>query len=109
MAGKVLAAVRVAPGKTEIREFPMPEIREDSALLKMEVAGICGTDVKLYETPPSNNTPVIMGHGEYWPHRRGRPRVHQAQGIPGRRPRIRGALRHVRPMRVVQSGTVPPL
>src|SRR5438477_4789636 len=39
----------------------MPDIPEDSALLKMEVAGICGTDVKLYKTPPSN-VPVIMGH-----------------------------------------------
>src|SRR5437879_4433909 len=58
---KVLAAVRVGPGKTEIREFPMPQIPEDSALMKMEVAGICGTDVKLYKTPPSN-APVIMGH-----------------------------------------------
>ena len=58
---RVLAAVRVAPGTTEIREFPMPDIPEDSALLKMEVAGICGTDVKLYQHPPSN-APVIMGH-----------------------------------------------
>jgi threonine dehydrogenase-like Zn-dependent dehydrogenase len=57
----VLAAVRVAPSKTEIREFPMPEIPQDSALLKMEVAGICGTDVRLYREPPST-TPVIMGH-----------------------------------------------
>ncbi len=58
---EVLAAVRVGPGKTEIREFPMPEIPEDSALMKMEVAGICGTDVKLYQHPPSAE-PVIMGH-----------------------------------------------
>ena len=58
---EVLAAVRVGPGKTEIREFPMPEIPEDSALMKMEVAGICGTDVKLYQHPPSP-APVIMGH-----------------------------------------------
>ena len=57
----VLAAVRVAPSKTEIREFPMPDIAQDSALLKMEVAGICGTDVKLYREPPSS-APVIMGH-----------------------------------------------
>ncbi len=61
MTQKVLAAVRTAPSTTEIREFPMPEISEDSALLKMEVAGICGTDVKLYKTPPTN-APVIMGH-----------------------------------------------
>ena len=57
----VLAAVRVAPGKTEIREFPAPEISADSALLKMEVAGICGTDVKMYQEPPFT-APVIMGH-----------------------------------------------
>ena len=38
MAEKVLAAVRVAPGKTEIRDYPMPEIAEDAALMKMEVA-----------------------------------------------------------------------
>jgi threonine dehydrogenase-like Zn-dependent dehydrogenase len=61
VAEKVVAAVRVGPGKTEIREFPMPEIAEDAALMKMEVAGICGTDVKLYKKPPSN-APVIMGH-----------------------------------------------
>ena len=57
----VLAAVRVGPSKTEIREFPMPDIPTDGALLRMEVAGICGTDVKLYKTPPSSE-PVIMGH-----------------------------------------------
>jgi threonine dehydrogenase-like Zn-dependent dehydrogenase len=58
---EVLAAVRVGPGKTEVREFPMPEIPADSALMKMEVAGICGSDVKLYQHPPSP-APVIMGH-----------------------------------------------
>jgi threonine dehydrogenase-like Zn-dependent dehydrogenase len=61
MTKKVLAAVRTAPSTTEIREFPMPEIGEDEALMKMEVAGICGTDVKLYKTPPTK-APVIMGH-----------------------------------------------
>jgi threonine dehydrogenase-like Zn-dependent dehydrogenase len=57
----VLAAVRTGPAKTEIREYPMPDIPEDAALMKMEVAGICGTDVKLYRTPPTP-APVIMGH-----------------------------------------------
>ena len=61
VAEKVRAAVRTGPSKTEFREYPMPDIAEDSALLKMEVAGICGTDVKLYAHPPSN-APVIMGH-----------------------------------------------
>ncbi len=39
----------------------MPEIPADGALMKMEVAGICGTDVKLYKTPPTKDH-VIMGH-----------------------------------------------
>ena len=59
MAEKVLAAVRVATAKTEIREYPMPDVPEDGALMKMEVAGICGTDVRLYHEPP-NNKPTIM-------------------------------------------------
>jgi threonine dehydrogenase-like Zn-dependent dehydrogenase len=58
---QVLAAVRTGPSTTEVREFPMPKIPADAALMKMEVAGICGTDVKLYKTPPSDE-PVIMGH-----------------------------------------------
>ncbi len=57
----VLAAVRTGPSRTELQEFPMPEIRDDAALLRVEVGGICGTDVKLYKTPPSGE-PVIMGH-----------------------------------------------
>ena len=61
MVEKVLAAVRTAPSKTEILEYPMPDIPEDAALLKMEVAGICGTDVKLYGSPPTKSH-VIMGH-----------------------------------------------
>jgi len=61
MTQNVLAAVRTGPSKTEFQEFPTPEISADSALLKMEVAGICGTDVKFYKTPPTTR-PVIMGH-----------------------------------------------
>ncbi|WP_164207135.1 zinc-dependent alcohol dehydrogenase [[Micrococcus luteus] ATCC 49442] len=65
MSEKVLAAVRVAPGTTEMREFDRPNIDDQSALLRIEVAGICGTDVKLYSQPPrtaATQGPVIMGH-----------------------------------------------
>lgn len=61
MASTVAAAVRTGPSQTEIREFPMPDVPEEGALLRMEVAGICGTDVKLYAKPPTA-APVIMGH-----------------------------------------------
>lgn len=58
---RVLAAVRTAPNTTELRDLPLPELSDDSALLKVEVAGICGTDVKMYSKPPFDE-PVIMGH-----------------------------------------------
>jgi threonine dehydrogenase-like Zn-dependent dehydrogenase len=61
MGEHVLAAVRTGPGTTELREFPMPGIPDDAALLRVEVAGICGTDVKMYGKPPFPG-PVIMGH-----------------------------------------------
>jgi threonine dehydrogenase-like Zn-dependent dehydrogenase len=61
MAEHVLAAVRTAPTTTELREFAMPEIPDDGALMKVEVAGICGTDVKMY-AKPAIEAPVIMGH-----------------------------------------------
>ncbi|MGA5796986.1 zinc-dependent alcohol dehydrogenase [Streptomyces cellulosae] len=65
MTETVLAAVRTAPATTELRQFAMPQLDADSALLKVEVAGICGTDVKLYKNPPTTRAtqgPVIMGH-----------------------------------------------
>ena len=61
MTETVLAAVRTAPRTTELREFPLPTIPADGALLKMQVAGICGTDVKMYAQPVIE-APVIMGH-----------------------------------------------
>jgi threonine dehydrogenase-like Zn-dependent dehydrogenase len=61
VAERVLAAVRTAPSTTEIRDFALPDVPPDGALLKVEVAGICGTDVKMYAKPPFPD-PVIMGH-----------------------------------------------
>ena len=38
------AAVLVAPGKFEMREFPIPPIGDDEMLIKVEGCGVCGTD-----------------------------------------------------------------
>jgi threonine dehydrogenase-like Zn-dependent dehydrogenase len=59
---KVLASVKIGPSQLEMREFPMPEIDEESAIMKMEVGGICGTDVKMYKEALKTGGPVIMGH-----------------------------------------------
>src|SRR5436190_8472001 len=61
MTEQVLAAVRIGSGRMEMRQFPMPDIAEEAALMRMEVAGIYGTDVKLFKSPP-HNAPTIMGH-----------------------------------------------
>ena len=57
----VLAAVRTGPGRTELKAFPYPDVPDDGALMRVDVAGICGTDVKTYFYPPFNEA-VIMGH-----------------------------------------------
>lgn len=61
MSESSVAAVRTGAGQTELREIPIPTVPDDGALMKVEVAGICGTDVKMYAKPPFED-PVIMGH-----------------------------------------------
>jgi threonine dehydrogenase-like Zn-dependent dehydrogenase len=59
--GTSLAALKVGPSTTELREFALPDIPPDAALLKVEIAGVCGTDVSQYKLP-LRGAPLIMGH-----------------------------------------------
>ena len=54
------AAVMVGE-KFEIREYPVPETEPDSVLLKMELAGICGTDLHNWEYQQLKGE-VLLGH-----------------------------------------------
>lgn len=47
----------------ELKEFPIPEtIEPGAALVKVELAGICGTDVHLWRGQLPIPLPVILGH-----------------------------------------------
>ena len=68
----VRAATLVAPGRYELREYPLPEPQPGCLLVKMEVSGICGTDKHTYQgytaqygahdTPREIPFPIIQGH-----------------------------------------------
>ena len=60
MAEKALAATQIGQRQIEVREFALPEIAEDAALLKVEVAGVCGADVHFFQEAPAQ--PRILGH-----------------------------------------------
>jgi threonine dehydrogenase-like Zn-dependent dehydrogenase len=58
---KSRAALKTGPSTTELREFDLPDVGPDAALLKVEIAGVCGTDVSQYKLP-LRGAPIIMGH-----------------------------------------------
>lgn len=60
MAEKMLAAFVKAPFQFEVREVPVPEVRDDWALIKVEACGICGTDLHTARTEAKKWQP--FGH-----------------------------------------------
>ncbi len=63
MNGKATAAVLEAPGKVAIRQFPLPAIGPEEGLLRVEMAGVCGSDPKFYHGKIRNLPfPMILGH-----------------------------------------------
>jgi threonine dehydrogenase-like Zn-dependent dehydrogenase len=45
-----------------LREFSLPQLEPGAALVRTEMAGICGTDVHLWKGELKINLPVILGH-----------------------------------------------
>ena len=48
--------------KIEVKEFPIPELGDDDILVKVEGAGVCGTDVHEWKCDPFGLIPVTLGH-----------------------------------------------
>lgn len=61
----MLAGIFEGEGKLSIKEVPEPKItKPDEVIIRVEFAGICGTDVHILEVPPGHPaTPgAILGH-----------------------------------------------
>ncbi|MGH7789632.1 MAG: zinc-dependent alcohol dehydrogenase [Candidatus Binatia bacterium] len=56
------AIVQTGPRQLELRELPIPEIDEDSALLRVEACGICGSDAEQYTGVIPMRYPLVPGH-----------------------------------------------
>jgi len=56
------AVVLEGPARITISSFPLPEIGPDDGLLRVEMAGLCGTDVKCWAGKLSTPYPIILGH-----------------------------------------------
>jgi threonine dehydrogenase-like Zn-dependent dehydrogenase len=62
MSETFTAAVAVAAGRTELREFERPAPTETSGLLRVDVTGVCGSDWPYYQSLPTSRGPLILGH-----------------------------------------------
>lgn len=57
------AMVLESPGNMKMHRFEVPSPGPDAAVLEVELAGICGTDVKVFHGRlPAYATPVVLGH-----------------------------------------------
>ncbi|CUA90692.1 Threonine dehydrogenase or related Zn-dependent dehydrogenase [Chelatococcus sambhunathii] len=62
---KALAAVLESPRNFQLREFAIPEIGEDDAVLRVEACGLCGTDYEQWLGHLKDwggGMPIIPGH-----------------------------------------------
>jgi alcohol dehydrogenase len=58
----VRAAVLTAPNTFELRDLAPPELRPDNAIVRVELCGNCGTDVKYATGKLPAPWPMILGH-----------------------------------------------
>ncbi len=55
-------AMLTGPKTIEVQQLPIPELGDNDILVKVEGAGICGTDVHEWKMDPFGLIPVILGH-----------------------------------------------
>jgi L-iditol 2-dehydrogenase len=58
------AIMKVAPGvgNVEVREIPEPETQPGQVKIRVQAAGLCGTDLHIYKDEFRSWPPVVLGH-----------------------------------------------
>ncbi len=46
----------------DIKEYPIPALKDDDILVKVEGCGVCGTDAHEFKRDPFGLIPVVLGH-----------------------------------------------
>ena len=66
MKGIMKTAVMTGIGKMAFEERPIPQPKDDEALVKIEYVGVCGSDLHYYESGAIGNyvvkPPFVLGH-----------------------------------------------
>jgi L-iditol 2-dehydrogenase len=61
-SGQIHAATLYAPRDIRVESRPLPRAQPGWVVLAVEAAGICGTDVAVFEGHHPANLPVVLGH-----------------------------------------------
>jgi alcohol dehydrogenase len=62
---KTRAVVVTSPGHLEMQEFPLPPVGPEDGILKLELAGVCGSDPGIFKGKTARAPrpyPIILGH-----------------------------------------------
>jgi threonine dehydrogenase-like Zn-dependent dehydrogenase len=59
---KTLAMVQTGKRQLEAKNLPVPQVSDDSAIMRIEACGICGSDYEQFEGVLRVPMPVIPGH-----------------------------------------------
>ena len=59
---KALVKKAKGKGQIELLDYPVPQVKEGYVLLRIESAGICGSDLKIYNDDHPYFPPVVLGH-----------------------------------------------
>src|SRR5258708_35676545 len=61
-SANVRAAVLEAPGRLIVAEVPEPHARPGEVVVEIDLGGVCGSDVALFEGRRPTAYPLILGH-----------------------------------------------